>query len=212
MALASIPSGTTADETAQVMAIGVETLLAAKLYAWSDLRDDRRLPPRIPGVYAWFFRTAPPGVPCEGCVTRHGFTLLYVGISPGRRVSREHLRSRIRYHFRGNAEGSTLRLSLGCLLAPLLGTTLLRVGSGRRLTFGPAEGRLTEWIAQNGRVAWVETEQPHALETELIRTLALPLNLDQNRHAFCAMLRGRRDDARKRARQLPVESPETARR
>jgi hypothetical protein len=53
--------------------------------------------------------------------------LLYVGISPSRAGRHETLRSRIRYHFRGNAEGSTLRLTLGCLLEPILGTRLGRV-------------------------------------------------------------------------------------
>ena len=166
-------------------------------------------PPRAPGVYAWFFRATPPGVPCEGCVTRDGLTLLYVGISPGRSVSTQNLRSRIRYHFRENAEGSTLRLTLGCLLEPVLGTTLQRVGSGRRLTFSSGEERLTEWIVENARVCWVETEQPRELESKLIRSLVLPLNLDQNRHAFCATLRGMRLDARRRARGVPLEPPVT---
>ena len=83
-------------------------------------------------------------MPCEGCVTRDEFTLLYVGISPGRRASTQNLRRRVRYHFRGNAEGSTLRLTLGCLLESVLNTRLRRVGSGKRLTFGEAEERLTE--------------------------------------------------------------------
>jgi hypothetical protein len=46
-------------------------------------------------------------------------SLQYVGIAPRHmrpRVSRQSLRTRIRYHFRGNAAGSTLRLTLGCLL------------------------------------------------------------------------------------------------
>ncbi|WP_420481527.1 GIY-YIG nuclease family protein [Actinopolymorpha pittospori] len=32
------------------------------------------------------------------------------------RTSSQNLRTRVCYHFRGNAEGSTLRLTLGCLL------------------------------------------------------------------------------------------------
>jgi hypothetical protein len=177
-------------------------LSRAPLYAWTDLHGDRERPPRAPGVYGWLFRSVPPGVPCEGCVTRDGFTLLYVGISPGRNASSQNLRNRIRYHFRGNAEGSTLRLTLGCLLEPVLGTSLRRVGSGKRLTFGgEGEARLTEWMADNARVCWVQTVNARELEAELIRTLALPLNLDQNAHEFCAMLRRVRRDARIRARE-----------
>ena len=184
--------------------------LGAQLHAWSDLQADSQRPPRAPGVYGWYFRTAPPAVPCQGCVTRDGFTLLYVGISPGRSVSAENLRSRIRYHFGGNAEGSTLRLTLGCLLEPVLPTVLRRVGSGKRLTFGSAEGRLTERIAENARVCWLVTEKPRQLESVLIGTLVLPLNLDQNKHGFCATLRRIRQDARSRARALPVEMPSTS--
>jgi hypothetical protein len=35
----------------------------------------------------------------------------------------------IRYHYTGNASGSTLRLTLGCLLAERLGIQLRRVGA-----------------------------------------------------------------------------------
>jgi hypothetical protein len=52
--------------------------------------------------------------------------------------------SRNRYHYRGNAEGSTLRLTLGCLLSSSLGLRLRRVGSGKRLTFADGEARLSE--------------------------------------------------------------------
>ncbi|MEU1194017.1 GIY-YIG nuclease family protein [Streptomyces sp. NPDC005859] len=44
------------------------------------------------------------------------------------RTSTQNLRKRVRYHYRGNAAGSTLRLTLGCLL----GLDLRRVGSGKR--------------------------------------------------------------------------------
>ena len=52
------------------------------------------------------------------------------------RESEERLRlsRRIQYHMRGNAEASTLRLTLGCLLAEELDIELRRVGHGKRLT------------------------------------------------------------------------------
>jgi hypothetical protein len=56
---------------------------------------------------------------------------------------------RIRYHYSGNAAGSTLRLNLGCLLAERLGIQLRRVGSGQRLTFAAGEARLSAWMADN---------------------------------------------------------------
>ena len=137
-------------------------------------------------------------------------TLLYVGISPKApsatgTPSRQTLRSRLRYHYRGNAEGSTLRLTLGCLLSHSLGIELRRVGSGVRMTFGAGEQILNEWLDQNARVAWLTCDEPWRVEEELIRSVSLPLNLDQNRnHSFHAGLTGRRRSAKARARELPV--------
>ena len=79
--------------------------------------------PARPGVYAWYFREVPPGVPVDGCHRHDSLPLLYVGISPskppsnGKPPSKQSLAKRVRYHFAGNAEGSTLRLTLGCLLS-----------------------------------------------------------------------------------------------
>ncbi|MEO3752670.1 GIY-YIG nuclease family protein [Streptomyces sp. B6B3] len=154
--------------------------------------------PRVAGVYGWRFTVAPyGGLPVD--------ELLYVGIAPRRmanRASRQTLRSRVQYHFRGNAEGSTLRLTLGCLL----GLELRRVGSGKRMTFGRhGERQLTDWMAEHARVCWVEHPEPWALESVLIAGLDLPLNLHQNKHnAFHGQLTAMRAVARQRARELPV--------
>jgi hypothetical protein len=180
-------------------------LMEAPFYSWADVRDNRQLPPPAPGVYGWFFRKAPSGVPISGCLERNGALLLYVGIAPRRADGIETLRSRIRYHFDGNAEGSTLRLTLGCLLADELGIELRRVGSGNRMTFCAGEAKLSAWMATNARVTWLQITQPWLLETELLGSLSLPLNLDQNAaHSFCQFLKGIRADARRRARAMPV--------
>lgn len=167
--------------------------------------------PAGPGVYGWYFKELPYPIDTRGCVVRGDLTLLYVGISPkapprnGRAGSRETLRSRIRYHYRGNAAGSTLRLTLGCLLGDRLGLQLRRVGSGTRLTFADGEHALSAWMADNAYVTWLETPKPWAAEHELIAAVDLPLNLDQNRrNAFHAELTLRRARARATARALPV--------
>ena len=87
----------------------------AKLWSRTDVLGNDCVP-RSPGVYSWYFREAPGGVPTDGCIKHDGLTLLYVGIAPknGKPASAQTLRSRIRYHMRGNAYGSTLRLTLGC--------------------------------------------------------------------------------------------------
>ena len=166
--------------------------------------------PNAAGVYAWFFCSCPDGVPTEGCVKIGGMTLLYVGISPkappaNGTPSRQTLRTRIRYHYRGNAEGSTLRLTLGCLPSHSISIELRRVGSERRMTFGAGERLLNDWLTRNARVVWLTCDEPCRVEEELIRSVSLPLNLDQNRHhGFHAELTEKRRAAKAMARELPV--------
>ncbi|AWS41673.1 GIY-YIG nuclease family protein [Streptosporangium sp. 'caverna'] len=168
------------------------------LWRSADLLAQPNVLPAAPGVYGWHFNHSPgAGLPAG--------RLLYVGIAPRRMAthkSRQNLRTRVRYHFRGNAEGSTLRLTLGCLL----GLELRRVGSGKRLTFGKTgEQELTEWMAENARVCWLLHPEPWTAESAFIAELDLPLNLDQNRNnKFHAHLTSLRAAARTRARELPI--------
>ena len=123
----------------------------------------------------------------------------------GAPVSRQRLRDRIRYHYRGNAEGSTLRPTLGCLLAGHLGIELRRVGSGRRLTFAAGETTLSEWMRQNAFVAWMVCPAPWEVEEQLIGKCCLPLNLDQNQgNQFHSVLSEMRRRARGQAMELPI--------
>ena len=64
----------------------------------------------------------------------------------GKAPSAQNIRRRIRTHYSGNAEGSTLRKTLGCLLSDQLGIELRRVGSGNRRTFVTGEKVLSEWM------------------------------------------------------------------
>jgi hypothetical protein len=167
--------------------------------------------PRQSGVYAWYFREIPPHVPVAGCHVHGDATLLYVGISPkqpsrnGFPPSKQKLFDRIRYHYRGNAEGSTLRLTLGCLLSQQLGIQLRRVGSGNRMTFAAGETVLSQWFEKNAFVVWVVDTEPWILEEKLIKDFSLPLNLDMNnQHPFHHQLSQIRKSARENARALPI--------
>lgn len=171
--------------------------------------------PQRPGVYAWYFDEPPPGINVTGCHSVEGRILLYIGISPkappenGRLPSRQTIRNRLRTHFSGNAAGSTLRLTLGCLLAERLGIALRRVGSGSRYTFtNPGEFALDAWMARHAFVAWDEHELPWVLEHELIRSgLALPLNIDGNpREDLRRHLSTVRARQRRAAEALPILS------
>ena len=190
-----------------------KTLLSPpRLWSHYELLSANYPIPRQPGVYAWFFKAIPTGVPIEGCCTHNSFKLLYIGISPtapptnGRPPSNETLRSRLRYHFRGNAKGSTLRLTLGCLMSKKLDIQLRRIGSGKRMTFTAlGEEKLSVWMAANAYVCWVEVDKPWKLEDQLIGTLSLPLNLRGNQnHAFHPTLSEIRRDAKEVAKRLPV--------
>jgi hypothetical protein len=73
------------------------------------------------------------------------------------------------------------------------------------MTFSTAESALTEWMAVNATVAWVETSQPRVVETYVLESFCLPLNLESNaKTPFCPELRRIRDDAKRRARQLAI--------
>jgi hypothetical protein len=167
--------------------------------------------PAVAGAYAWYFKQLPAAIDTTRCVTWSELTLLYVGISPkaspasGIGASRQNLRRRLRQHYALNAYGSTLRLTLGCLLAEQLGIQLRRVGSGTRLTFADGEARLSQWMAENAFVCWVAHQRPWELEDALLKTLDLPLNLQGNdQHPFRHHLRSIRAAARDRATALPV--------
>jgi hypothetical protein len=132
-----------------------QLLAPTKLWSRAEIVGVRPSPvPATAGVYAWYFGQVPGPIDTSRCHVHDGLPMLYVGIAPrkpyadGRR-SKSKLRKRVPYHYRGNAEGSTLRLTLGSLLGNELGIELRRVGSGKRRTFSDGEARLSAWMAAN---------------------------------------------------------------
>jgi hypothetical protein len=182
-----------------------------RVYSYEDVLYRPSPVPAQAGVYGWWFERLPPAVVADGCRQHQSLRLLYAGISPnrppgnGRSPSKQNLRERIRYHYTGNAEGSTLRKTLGCLLADELGIELRRVGSGSRMTFVEGEQALSGWMAENAYVSWVTCDQPWELEHQLIAALDLPLNLQGNRHnRFHSELTAARARCVARAKAMPV--------
>lgn len=173
-----------------------------KLWSRDAILNQKPCPvPRERGVYAWYFRQTPSIVPTQGCHQYKDFKLLYVGIAPSRPTSSSNLRIRIKQHLRGNASGSTLRLSLGCLLSEELGIELRRVGNGRRKTFGPGEALLSNWMEKNAFVTWILHPEPWLQEANLIDDISLPLNLRGNEnHIFFTQLSSIRKSAKERAK------------
>jgi GIY-YIG catalytic domain len=130
--------------------------------------------PRGGGYLRLVLQAASGAIDTTRCNSWAGLTLLYVGISPkappasGLGASRQHLRRRLRQHYALNAYGSSLRLTLGCLLADQLGLVLRRADG---------EARLSRWMADDAFVCWVAHDRPWELEDALVKTLDLPLNL-----------------------------------
>jgi hypothetical protein len=179
------------------------------LYSRSAVLNKPCPVPQEPGAYAWFFKEAPVIVPTDECILKDGLTLLYVGISPdkvSKPNSTQNLRKRITNHYRGNAEGSTLRRSLGVLLSEQSDFPLRRVGSGKRMTFTHlGEQWLDDWMENNAFVCWVQHPAPWELEEELLGTLSLPLNIKGNKeHMFADSLSQLRKDAIQLAKEMPV--------
>jgi len=196
--------------TKPVLSEHLQSLInCSELYSRREILSTTSLPPSTPGVYAWFFKDIPGNALIDGCVANGPLTLLYVGISPdkiGKPNSRQNLRRRITTHFQGNAEGSTLRRSLGVLLAQTSGYPLRRVGSGKRMTLTHSgEQWLDDWMTDNAFVCWLEHQAPWEFEDELLGSLSLPLNIKGNRdHPFARVLTEARIQAIKDAREWPI--------
>ena len=160
--------------------------------------------PKEKGIYGWLFTPGSLPVPDAPYAKTDGLELMYVGIAPRKpnragKESSSQLRVRLSAHARRDASRSTLRLTLGLLLAEEL---CLSLGTyGGRLNWGPeGEARLTRWMNTNARVAWVENQTPWVAEDELLTYAPLALNIDGRTDAFSHELNGRRTKARSAAR------------
>ena len=171
----------------------------SKLWSRAEILAGDCPVPKKAGAYAWYFREIPPGVPTDGCKTKDGRTLLYVGVSPsGPKSKSGQLQKRILKHMRGTARGSTLRYSLGCLLSESLGISLQKGPTGYSL--GDGEDDLDDWLDDNASICWVVRDKPWEVESEIIAACSAPLNLDHNTlHSFYPVLKAIRDRARKKA-------------
>jgi len=156
------------------------------------LKKPSPIPPEN-GIYAWYFKTTPnismfkkyfnieehnKVLLLKDSHKFQNYQLLYIGISPKDNKSNNNIRNRLRGHMNGNSYSSTLRLSLGCLLADELKITLKKHGSS--LHFGKDEDKLSQWMSENAFVTFQLCNEPWSVEDEAINKLMLPLNLKDN--------------------------------
>ena len=146
-----------------------------------------KAPPDESGIYGWYFNEIPPYVPYKKCAhTRprlKKWRLLYIG--KGKSLKKRILG----FHFNGDADVSTLRLSLGCLLIKhhklCLYKRLSKTEGKYDYTFGDkGEKEISNWMKKNTRVAWVASPNYETLEKNAIHTYTLPLNIKENPNLF----------------------------
>ena len=179
-----------------------------KLIQRHEVKEKLQSIPVEPGIYFWWIKNLPSNVPLSSCIRYGNYYLVYAGISPdkkGKPNSKATLKIRIRTHYFGNAEGSTLRRTLGILLADQSGFPLRRVGSGKRMTFTHmGEQWLDQWMEENARISYVVTSEPWILEERIFKQISLPLNLKGNEHNFKSTLSHLRKMAIEQARTLDI--------
>jgi len=190
-----------------------ELIHPQKVYSREEVLTKDCPVPIDSGLYAWFLKNLPSNVPTADCINYKDLKLLYIGIAPRKptkvgKKSSQTLRSRIRKHYRGNAYGSTLRLTLGCLLSEELDIELRRIGSGKRMTFTKSgEEKLSKWMQENAFVIWETHPEPWKLEPIALTTLSPPLNIrGDEHHPFYSALSLIRKEAKIRARKLKIVS------
>jgi hypothetical protein len=157
------------------------------LFTLGDVLNKPSAAPDQPGIYAWWFDEL-PNVPLEGALEQCGFRLAYIGIAAHREGSRRTLRQRLRNHCKGPIATSTLRRSLAAILIDKLDLHPFVEAKKVKLV-EIEETRLSDWIAANGRVAWITNDTPWVYETELLKDgPPLALNIKGNDHIFVQKL------------------------
>lgn len=166
---------------------------------------DVRTAPRDKGIYTWWFDPGVLDVPDAAYPAVQGRRLLYVGIAPRKPSSAgagsaSRLRNRLTTHAAKDASRSTLRLTLGALLADELDLSL-RINENR-INWGPeGESKLTRWMEQHAAMSWLVDDEPWLLEHELINEVPLALNIDGRNDPFARYLSELRRELRRTARQ-----------
>ena len=157
----------------EVSAEWVNAHFRAPLRLWSrpELVSSARTIPAGPGLYAWYFDAHPCGGIVGVGTKVEAYGLVYVGIASS-------LRQRLVTHMNGTARRSTLRMTLGCLLAYSLALQL--VPNSGRYNFGDGEPRISEWLDAHARLTWVEHPESARVEGDVVRALRPPLNRGHN--------------------------------
>jgi predicted GIY-YIG superfamily endonuclease len=177
----------------------------SNLFSYEEIEKNKKVIPCQPAVYAWYFKkikNLPKNFhyPIENgeiiCQEKNGIVLnlYYIGISG----NNNYLRKRLNQHFNGNAESSTLRYSLGCLLSEHLDIKLqIKAKSSKRFSKNHCiklgENVLSKWLSENAFISFFSCDDKttaEKIEKWLISKVSLPLNIEHNsKHPFCRELK-----------------------
>jgi len=161
------------------------------------LQGKNSIVPREAGIYAHWYRALPHTRIDASAMHKVGeWHLGYIGIT----LSKNGLRGRLNQHFRGNAEGSTVRYSLGSLMRRQL---LLKGSKGKTKSWGAWETDLTTWMAGNMRFSFFPCANPKDLEVWFLKEFYLPINHKGNDEChFWPVLDITRQIARENSRRI----------
>jgi hypothetical protein len=148
----------------------LDTVVDALLANPVGTDEIRARAPLAPGLYAWW---APPAILPELVGPAHStvpdLRLLYVGLAT-------KLRSRLASNHLRRSGSSTLPRTLAGLLFDEQGYRTR--WTNRVVLVDEDEVRLTQWMDTNLRVSWFEHPTPRDVESDIIRALQPPLNVD----------------------------------
>lgn len=141
----------------------------------AEIADDFMRIPDAAGVYVIFWIQTDTGALCpvsKDALDADAVELvpLYVG------ASNDSLRVRIKRHVLGDTRSSTLRASLGLILAERLDLKIVPIPTKAYFCVEP-ERRLSDWIVSNTVVGYFETDDPFGLEKTMLASSAGKLNI-----------------------------------
>lgn len=164
------------------------------------LSDEEKLEllPDSPGLYFWHFQNIDElfseeqkeKLCLDSVMKSNGYFLFYIGIA-----ERQSIKQRITDKHLNSAHVSTLRHSIGVLLANkarLKPSLIVDTGKFAIDKDWGVEKRITEYLKENAKISWIIDENPNRLETLLLdnhKRYSFPLNVNKNRdHPFCEIL------------------------
>lgn len=150
---------------------------------FDPLKEDINTIPNLSGNYIFVLRenSKLPDVGIPVIYTKfRDYEVIYVGLASSSLKDRD-----VKKHLNGNAGGSTLRKSLGCLLGFNLIPRDSHYNNNGKTKFNVTdESKLSEWIKTNLLLLYYTNKEFDHIESLLIQTLNPPLNLSKNHNVI----------------------------